>query len=269
MDWAYDMRKSRYFFFSVLLIFFSGACWADCDDQYLHVLTKKFKLAPEPEEGFLWAYSACKTNPANKNQIIAAIAFRQHGTKNNNREQSGDYDLGLAILDEKSNQIIASSLQRNRFTSDGYIFNGIEIDTANYRVSDSARAFGVRARFGIDMGFQSAQELSLFIPSGTSIKELLSNLEVEISFHFENAPVGSLLRTRRSQRTVSLSPQKHKGFYDILINEKIIDRDYVRNDTGEEKNELFETHQKTYVVRFRNTNYEIPPELRSFECRIC
>ncbi len=263
------MNGPREIIVGLLLIFLSGACWADCDSQYLQLLTKKFEFSSEPQDGFLWAYSACKINPANKKQVIAAIAYRIHGTENNSRDQSGDYDLGLAILDRRSNRILSSSLQRNRFASDGYIFYGIELDTANYRVSDSARAFGLRAKFGIDAGFQSATELSLFIPSGASIKELLSNLEVEIDYHFDRGSVGSLYSTRSAKRTVSLGSTKHQGFYDILIREKIIDRDYVESDTGETTDKLFEEHKKTYVLQFSNTAYDVPSELGSLECRVC
>jgi hypothetical protein len=244
---------------------YSNISMGGCDDSFVETIRHKLGYAVERNE---WSeFVACKQFPSSEG--IFAIAKRQKGTEIGDSETMGDYNLEIALVDNRTTKVLRRAFFKQRFISDGYRFDGIEIDTANYAIAPNLRAIGIRANYHIDLGFTSSQSLTLFIPSGTTYKEVLSDAVMAISFT-KNWP-SCTNETREATRTVSIAKEISRGYFDHLVRESLVDaREHEGLKPGDDCISSIEHKEtKTYTLRFDGKHYVIPKEMREFDCRIC
>lgn len=169
----------------------------------------------------------------------------------------------------RTTKVLRRAFFKRRFLSDGYRFDGIEIDTANYTIAPNLRAIGLRANYHIDLGFTSSQSLTLFVPSGTTYKEVLSNADMVISF--TKTWPSCTNETRDATRSVSISKEISEGYFDLIVRESLVDaREHKGLRPGDDcVTNIEHKETKTYTLRFKGRHYVIPTEMREFDCRIC
>ncbi|SFN54787.1 hypothetical protein SAMN05660284_01755 [Formivibrio citricus] len=252
---------------TVCLCLYSAVSLGACDDSFVAKVRRNFGYADGRNE---WSeFVACKQYPPFEGKSIVAIAKRQAGTAIGDSETMGDYNLDIALVDNRTATVLKHAFFKRRFLSDGYRFDGIEIDTANYAVAPNLRAFGIRANFHIDLGFTSSQTLSLVIPSGKTFREVLSNADMNIIFT-RNWP-SCRNETREATRTLAISNQVTHGYFDLIVRETLVDTrergDVKKTDECVSSVEHKET--KTYILRFNGRHYVVPVNMREFDCRIC
>lgn len=246
---------------------YSNFAFGACSDIFIQEVRNKIGLGQIINE--YSDFTTCKPIPDRPNESIVAISKRQPGTEINDSLEMGDYNLDIVIANEEKAKILIHKTFKNRFTSDGYRFSGIEIDTGRYFVSKKQRAFGIRSNHQIDLGFQNAQNLSLFLVSGRDIKEILSDAEMHI--FYTNQQNYCNYDTREATRTLSFLNKKTNNLNNILVTESLIDSKYSQNARNADKciKENTSKEIKKYELYFDGGKYVIPAEMEWFECRIC
>jgi hypothetical protein len=196
----------RRLFLFIGLYAYSNFSIGACDASFVE--TVRHKLGYEAKQSESSEFVACKQFSPSKGESIFAIAKRQEGTEIGDSDTMGDYNLEIALVDNRTTKILRRAFFKQRFLSDGYRFDGIEIDTANYAIAPNLRAIGIRANYHLDMGFTWSQSLTLFAPSGTTYMEILSNADMAISYDMKWPSCTN--KTREATRTVSISKKSAK-----------------------------------------------------------
>jgi hypothetical protein len=258
---------NRHLLFFIALCAYSNISMGACDNSFVEAV--RHSLGYMMEQNQESEFVACKKFPPFKDMSIFVIAKRQEGTEIDDSETMGDYNLEIALIDNRTTKVLRRAFFKKRFISDGYRFDGIEIDTANYAIAPNVRAIGIRANYYIDLGFASSQSLSLFVPSGTTYKEVLSDADMRISYI--NTMSSCTNETRDAKRTVSISKEISEGYFDLIVRESLVDARMLEGPKPEDDCISKTEHQETkiYKLHFNGKNYVIPKEMSEFDCRIC
>jgi hypothetical protein len=256
----------RHFLILVSLCIYSSISFGVCSDSSIADTCDALRNTYKRERS---RFAACKKLPYFENRSLIAIAERQEGTEIGDSDTMGIYDLNIDLIDDCTGTVLKSAYFERRFTSDGYRFDGIEIDTANYTVAPKLRAIGIRASYHIDLGFTSSQSLSLYVPSGSTFKEILS--DATMSIFFTNQALCS--ETREATRILAIKKQTTQDYFDLLVTETLVDTHEYENKKhgGDESSCNYESEQETkkYILRYDGSQYVIPREMSEFDCRLC
>ncbi|MDD2089851.1 hypothetical protein NP522_06565 [Pseudomonas guariconensis] len=124
-------------------------------------------------------FAACKTNPADASQVLAALPMRV----NVDDYVQGDYVLDVLVADAVSGKVIARSCHEAAIVSDALKFSGVTLDTARYQLAPGLRAFGVRIRYtgSLRVNPLSSETLSLYVNDGSQLREILAEMLVSDS----------------------------------------------------------------------------------------
>lgn len=260
----------RRFLFFLSLYIYSSISLGACSDSFIADARRVLGYADERNERS--EFVACKKLPYSQDQSLIAIAKRQKGTEIGDSETMGNYNLDIALINDRTKAVLRRSFFRKRFMSTGYRFDGIKIDMANYTVAPNLRAIGIRANYHIDLGFTSSQSLSLYIPSGRTFMEILSDADMHI-IYTKNWP-SCQNETREATRTLAITEQITQGYFDLLVTETLVDtQEYESEKHSDNVNPCDSKveHQETkkYILRFNGRRYGVPIEMRMFDCRIC
>ncbi|AXQ23137.1 hypothetical protein BEN71_14090 [Acinetobacter wuhouensis] len=87
---------------------------------------------------------ACKIDPTNTSNVIMAYA---QWIPVKDEPESGTYYLTLLKFDRNNQQVNYRYLTRKAIVSDAISLDSIELDTANYKISNQQRALGVRLNY--------------------------------------------------------------------------------------------------------------------------
>ncbi|MBI3231346.1 MAG: hypothetical protein HYZ45_14630 [Burkholderiales bacterium] len=228
-------------------------------------LDESFSRSPEGEESenSVQEYVACKDHPSILHASIVAVASSQ---ANVHAGQDENYDLAIALKYAPHGKVIAESIFPAELPNGGGPrLTSITLDTANYLLAPQLRAFGVRAK--LDMRFTFSEELNLFLVKGKKIVKVLSNAPMHI--YFSNRWPECREQTREAQRVAVLDKAKSNGWYDILIQEKLIDSEGKVDASGQCQMVPTATATKEYRLKFDGKAYVIPNEMQHFDCRVC
>lgn len=220
------------------LLVFSSFSYAEnnqtsqsCDVSTILLVAEKLSLnevSKTKEDGYPYNLKgvvsvACKQYPENKDNLIVTIATE---TKDNEVK-----DLTVAIVNTKKNTILASYKDKLEEDATLRVESGtLRIDTANYRLNEKTRAFGVDVTSGYmpncgDGGSGSVR--TLYIQEGYKIRPILNSLTMSTWMFIQQGqtrcnnadePVVSIIE----EHTVSLSmaDTTSNGFRDIIVNMK-------------------------------------------------
>ena len=238
-------------------------CYLHAACEELFIKKVRFNLGIKYEINSSSEFISCKVMPGDSRKTIVAIAKRQVGTEINDSDTMGDYNLNLAIVDSKTRRVMIQRIYNKRFMSNGYRFDGIEVDSASYVVARKINVFGIKANSHMD--FTSSESLNLFVVRNNKIDEILSDADMHIWFDVRHP--GCESDSRESIRIAANGMGKTKGFYDLVVTEKLVDT------KGEFDNPKCKPQQKIkikkYILRFNGTRYVIPNEMKEFDCRVC
>jgi len=237
-----------------LLLLASHSALSACDPVLLRA------VHPEVSE-YHGGYEACKRIPGREREVVVALAHPSE-------DPDEDFTLEIALFDEAKSKIV-SRYVGTLTNGGGPDLQGIEIDTAKYFLGAGSRAFGIRSRYEMGEVSYSSETLNLFVRSNTNLLRVLADLDVEIMFGTRWAPPPHEFKTRHATRTLQMSPDVAHGFFDIIVVERIMDHDYREEVDGTKVDTLGEEQRSRYRLRFNGDYYDVPVELRHFECRIC
>lgn len=133
------------------------------------------------------AFSACKTDPNNRDRIFVVIGYKPPGYK-----KFDDLPYVVGVFNRKSAR--TSSHFKSHLVVDATVWVDsahVEIDTARYNLAEGVRGFGVRinaSHFPRCAEGGSYNEFSLFVENGTKLRRLFGPLETNY-FNIVAGPV--------------------------------------------------------------------------------
>lgn len=147
------------------------------------------------------------------------------------KDNNGQWQLSAKPYQEKFSQTFnEQKINQSSFAIDSIIDNGKtigdldRIDTANYQLNDTTKAFGIRFTTfaGFAGGGISSQAMTLFAIINGQLKPILTipTYYVEDLAGSWNDDRTRQRHTKQSEHILILSKQKTKGFYDIIYKEK-------------------------------------------------
>lgn len=176
--------------------------------------------------------AACKVSPQNKDLIYVALASNPE----NNPHIQGElfYDFTIAIVDTEKNSVTAS--YKGKLEEDATLRideSTLSIDTANYKLNDQTRAFGVDVRSDYspscaEGGFGTRR--TLYVQEGKKIRPILQDLIMSTWTYLvypnplckaavlkgkESAPI-----IEKTLISLSMADTTTNGYKDIMVNAK-------------------------------------------------
>lgn len=132
-------------------------------------------------------------------------------------EDGFDCDLILLLIDNDTEQIIDRYTEKKKYTSDSFELSPVSLDMANYKVTESKRAFGLRASYSASSRVSPTwmENLSLFIIEKNKIKLLLNEFpmgkshgewDTNCNYDGEETAVLAIMQSKKTN-----------GYFDILI----------------------------------------------------
>lgn len=153
-----------------------------------------------------------KVLPNNPSLAVAS------GTKFNEKEDDFfSCDLLLLLIDTKTQKIIDRYTEKDAYQSDAYYLSGIDLDMANYKVSDEYRAFGVRDSYSASSrpNPSGSVNISLYIIRNNKIEKVLDSFET-YTFQGET-DMNCNFHGEESTSVLIMDKTKINGFFDIQV----------------------------------------------------
>ncbi|MEE9361222.1 MAG: hypothetical protein V3U92_01340 [Cellulophaga sp.] len=199
-------------------------------------------------------FISSKVQPHNPNETIVVIP-----------EIAGDYDEHHFVLNSyivlvnnttgKITHKYFESSKTNDWESDALILSEITIDTAPYILAENKRAFGIRV-FHYTMSQPnpySNKNISLFVKSGDTLKNILKNYNVMNSRgRWDTDCVG---KSTDIKSTLIISKEKTNGYFNILVKSKIIKTTNFEDENGDCDDKEKVTTDET-LLKFNGEEYK-------------
>lgn len=237
----------------------------NCDADTIFLVAEKLKLKgiEDTDEKQLpygvsgVASAACKVNPQDKNLMYVALA--SNPKPNKDIGNAIYYDFTIATINTKNKTVIAS--YKSKLEEDATLRvdeSTLKIDTANYRLNEKNRAFGIDVKSGYiphcgSGGFGPIR--ALYINEGKKIRPILEGMILSTWSYIVEGP--SRCNSNASEdvipvmeeTTISLSMANtmSNGFKDIVVHT----RTRVMNDEGRE---FTEKERKALKIKAKPTS---------------
>lgn len=144
-------------------------------------------------------------------------------TKYNGEHNSDGFecDLILLLIDNQTKKIIYKLIDDTKFGSDAFMLTSVTLDVANYSVSDTFRAFGVRSNYegSSRVNPASDENIMLFIIRNNKIEKIMNNYEMKHFIGENDARCN--YDNEESESIFIMQKEKTNGFFNILIKNKI------------------------------------------------
>ncbi len=176
---------------------------------------------------------AIKVNPANTQETIMVIP--EYAEKDE-EEIYFEFNSHIVLANNLTGDITHAyfeSSKTNGMISDAVRLSDITIDTAPYIVAKETRAFGVRVSFygASRANPYSNKTISLFVKSGNTLKKVLHNFDVmDYGGEWDTNCAGAFIE---GKKILILSGKATKGYYDIIVKEKITETINYENKEGD------------------------------------
>lgn len=166
------------------------------------------------------AFSACKTDPNNKDRLFVVIGYKPPAYK-----EFDDLPYVVGVFHQKSRR--TSSYLKSHLVVDATVWienTHIEIETARYNLAQGVRAFGVRINASHSPRCAeggSSNELSLFVEYGPKLRRLFGPVDT----NYFNIVAGPVCDNGRPGETVvhewrlvlAIGANKTNGFRDLVL----------------------------------------------------
>lgn len=181
-----------------------------------HLQVKNFS---DQKSGGIVVSAVCKAWPHNNNLLLLAFAYdtaTEHQKK-----------LFVAVFDSKAKRIVQTykrDIEEDALTQIGE--SSLRLDTARYQLSKEVMAFGLRFQstaIGPSCGdFASGDELTLFVPEGTQLREIF-NLPMYRQRWLKGCRSSWQPGDNSEEAflTISMKDTATKGYADLLVTAKI------------------------------------------------
>jgi hypothetical protein len=260
---------------------------------YPHALPGKYENSwphherydPELDLDDLNRLVQCKAMPDDDAKLIMLLPVAplwETTNPQNDEEESACCDVDILVLAKSNAQIIARmhehvpvDLAGSAGAGDGWVaagdgwrIVGYTIDTARYKVTRNARAFGIRVDYEpatAHRTFDHLQSLSLYIAEAGSIRQILNLLEVA---HNDGMPSFEEdvcePTTRYMQRTLSMASTAAHGYFDLTVHESFVGTRTAGDTTKEPCDTKTSETKRLFTLHFDGTQYRVPSQFRVF-----
>jgi hypothetical protein len=232
--------------------------WMGCAALCGWVMTTQ--VFADCEKPFLagdFGYSVCKDWPAYPGLTITALSQFESGPSASDYGPQGKYDLNLAVVSAGDSKPLATYHKTSVFESDAIAFEGLQLDTARYKLTPEVRAFGVRATFNGSSRVNPVSEklLSLYVKEGDKLRPVLDKL---ITYEYGGEWDGNCAGERyQYTRTVEIGQTSSHGFADLIV------KTVSTSETGKGQGDACESKTMTAkpvltTLRYDGKTYVLP-----------
>lgn len=199
----------------------------------------------------------CKADPENPSEIIMAYAIWNPDDEDS---QVGSYRLKILKFMHNNSKVKYIFDDQYELNSDAVALQSIHLDTANYRISQTNRALGIRFKYAV----QSRVNPSIFslfsLYDLKKQKKILDRFMISESKVEMDAECNANVKDRKS--TLAMQKKKSNQVFDILVNSKIKHYQTYGNieDCVDSKPRLSE---QGFILKFDGSQYQIPKAYRS------
>lgn len=207
---------------------------------------------------------ACKVWPAEPGLTLVGVSLEHRSSS----WEEQDADLEILVVDTTTSEVRYRLMEPGMMNSDAYRTSLGGFDTGRYVFSPSVLAFGVRTR-SVAGGYAHGSDvemLRLYAIAGNRLvrvlDELIIALQNEAGKEMSDGPHKNSCGDREEiKRTISMSPEAHGGFQDILVHEKKKASDCVVLPRDGQKWNTRELHRATYRLIYDGERYVMSAEL--------
>lgn len=172
-------------------------------------------------------------------------------------EQYFDLNSHIVIVDNRSGKITHNyfeSFQTNNWVSDAIELNKIQLNATLFKIAENKMAFGLNvSHFGHSrVNPYTNKTLSLFVKSGDSLVQVLSNYPIVINGGEWDGDCEGKFKDEK--KAVVMGAKKNNGYFDVLINNKVTEIKNFKDNDGECQTEE-SVHFKNTVLEFNGKKY--------------
>lgn len=243
-------REMRIFFkfISIYSLLIATAYAHICEDESIVALVlEQAKIKPAERDLF-----DCKIEPLNSSHVI--MAYANWFPEIEDREE-GSFELNLIKFNKENQKLIDQYRVAEPLISDAVALENIKLDTANYKISDSSRALGVRLSYRINSSVNHFSMTLLNLYEFNKRRQILHNLIVQ-RYSAETDARCNTDAEERSSIMLMQNKQSNQAF-DILLKSRI-DHSIFRRIKGGCKEFKKPTTLQTFRVKFDGQQYQIP-----------
>ncbi len=191
-----------------------------------------------------------KTLPYAKN--LTAIVIPKIGKQEEDMFTLDSYVVVVNNKTKKIKHLYFESYKTSGWKSDAIYINEISIDTAPYLVQENVRAFGViiHTRSMSQPNPYSSNFISLFIPDGDKLQNILKNYEI-YSYGGET-DMNCFAEMYSEDKTLIISKNKTNNYFDInvdVLHKKIISKDCIETETLTNSKQILKFIDGSYKIQ--------------------
>lgn len=157
----------------------------------------------------------CESWPAYKSRTIMTFAWRPE------KADDGNVQLYLAVIENSSHKIIASSISVDGIQEDGTnSLNNLQLDPQQYVLSQNAQIFGIRVdTFNMRCTYDGGEgyELRLFAVEGKKIHQVLKQTMSKFAYPNGNSCSEENRPYVEGNIQISVEKTKSNGFADLKL----------------------------------------------------
>ncbi len=206
----------------------------------------------------------CKVWPAEPGMSISARATPMPGARD---DGTRSYSLDVALLFDDSGWAVASNYKDSALFSDAVALQGLQIDTARYRLNQAERAFGLRVLYSHSSSAAPYEKtvLTLYRRDDKEILPLLEGLVVDESageFGWGGECSGHSRTLHRTlHRTLATGPGQHHGYADLIVRSRELKTEHFKGRDGCGSRDL-PARNSTLTLHYDGVRYPIPDALK-------
>ncbi|MBC2655345.1 hypothetical protein H7A76_07830 [Pseudomonas sp. MSSRFD41] len=204
------------------------------------------------------ALHVCKAWPAQPGMSISARATPMPGDGD-----TRSYSLDVALVADDSGWTVASNYKDSALFCDAVAVQGMQIDTARYRLNQAEQAFGLRVLYSHDSNAAPYEKsvLTLYRREDKEILPLLEGLVVAErsgEFGWEGQCSG---HSRAMRRTLQMGPGQRHGYADLIVRTREIKTERFKGRDGCDSRDL-SARNSTLTLHYDGVRYPIPNALK-------
>lgn len=190
-----------------------------CPDDFREVVAQHFKLDGFASGKGRFIAEACKTWPHDRRLVLSVFGYLAEPSERD--AGVDDVDVLVSVFDRDSHSLVSS--YRYEITEDAATQVGsFALDTARYRLSNHAFAFGVIFENGANLSKAADPDLlmyhhlTLFVREGENLRPVLKQF-MTYEFFCWNNDRSQLESTREEHGILRILPTTTKGWHDLSL----------------------------------------------------
>ncbi|MGC5702798.1 hypothetical protein J4P02_21575 [Pseudomonas sp. NFXW11] len=202
----------------------------------------------------------CKAWPAQPELSISARATPMPGSR---ADGVDSYSLDVSLQDIENGWTLASNYQDSALFSDAVALQGLQIDTARYRLNQEQWAFGLRVQYQHSSSAIPYEKtvLNLYRQRDKEVLVLLEGLLVDEragEFGWGGECVG---HSRSLHRTLEIGRGQGQGFADLIVRTREVRTEHFKGPEGCDSRELA-PNNSAVTLHYDGRRYPLPKSLK-------